>query len=75
MVNKIIGTKLQVYRGTRQKTSGGLLKKDLIKNKRGKIVSLKKHILGLKSFKVNKLTPKTSEELKELRKLRKHKNN
>ena len=34
--------RLQVWRGERLKTSGGLYKKDLIKNKRGKIVSKKK---------------------------------
>lgn len=34
--------RLQVWRGERLKTSGGLFKKDLIKNKRGKIVSKKK---------------------------------
>ena len=34
--------RLQVWRGERLKTSGGLSRKDLIKNKRGKIVSKKK---------------------------------
>ena len=34
--------RLEVWRGTRAKTSGGLTKADLIKNKRGKIVSKKK---------------------------------
>ena len=34
--------RLEVWRGTRAKTSGGLRKSDLIKNKRGKIVSKKK---------------------------------
>ena len=34
--------RLQVWRGERLKTSGGLFRKDLIKNKRGKIVSKKK---------------------------------
>ena len=34
--------RLQVWRGERLKTSGGLYRKDLIKNKRGKIVSKKK---------------------------------
>ena len=32
----------EVWRGIRAKTSGGLVKADLIKNKRGKIVSKKK---------------------------------
>ena len=34
--------RLQVWRGELAKTTGGLTKKDLIKNKRGKIVSRKK---------------------------------
>ena len=34
--------RLEVWRGTRLKTSGGLTKADLVKNKRGKIVSKKK---------------------------------
>ena len=34
--------RLEVWRGVRLKTSGGLTKADLIKNKRGKIVSKKK---------------------------------
>ena len=32
----------EVFAGTRKKTSGGLTKADLTKNKRGKIVSKKK---------------------------------
>ena len=34
--------RIAVWRGDRLKTTGGLFKKDLIKNKRGKIVSAKK---------------------------------
>ena len=32
----------EVWRGVRKKTSGGLTAKDLIRNKRGKVVSRKK---------------------------------
>ena len=32
----------EVWRGIRKKTSGGLTKADLVKNKRGKLVSKKK---------------------------------
>ena len=35
------GSRLEVYRGTKQKTAGGLSKKDLKLNKYGKIVSKK----------------------------------
>lgn len=36
------GSRAEVFHGTAYKTAGGLLKKDLIKNKHGHIVSLKK---------------------------------
>ena len=38
--------RLEVWRGNRLKTSGGLTKADLVKNKRGKIVSKKKSSIG-----------------------------
>ena len=38
-----IGSRRQVYNGNAEKTSGGLVKSDLIKNKHGRIVSSKKH--------------------------------
>jgi len=36
----------KVWHGTLKKTPGGLTKKDLMKNKRGKIVSKKRHNLA-----------------------------
>lgn len=48
---KTIGTRAKVWHGTAEKTSGGLTKGDLMKNKRGEIVSKKKHALGLKALK------------------------
>jgi len=42
-----IGSKRQVWNGTAERTPGGLTKSDLIKNKRGKIVSKKKHKRGI----------------------------
>ena len=58
-----IGTRLQVFKGTAARTSGNLRKKDLIKNKVGKIVSKKKQSLAkknsnLKEFLVGKPAPK-----------------
>merc|ERR1719495_2274116 len=47
----LIGTKAQVFRGTKTKTKGGLVKKDLMKNKNGKIISRKRHKAGKKIFK------------------------
>lgn len=38
------GTRAQVWHGTAKRTSGGLTKKDLIKNKAGRIVSKAKYI-------------------------------
>lgn len=38
----LIGSRAQVYHGTAYKTSGGLVKKDLLQNKHGRIVSSKK---------------------------------
>ena len=46
-----VGSKAQVYHGTAKHTSGGLTKKDLMKTKKGRIVSKKKHALGKKALK------------------------
>ena len=46
-----VGTKAQVYHGTAKHTSGGLVKKDLMKTKKGRIVSRKKHAAGKKALK------------------------
>ena len=44
----LIGTRAQVWHETAYKTSGGLTKGDLIKNKEGRIVSRSKHITAKK---------------------------
>jgi hypothetical protein len=46
-----VGSKAQVWHGTAKRTSGGLTKKDLMKTKKGRIVSKKKHALGKKALK------------------------
>ena len=43
--------KSSVFRGTKVKTSGGLKKSDLIKNKNGKIVSRRRNLAGKKNYK------------------------
>ena len=43
------GKKWQVFKGTRAKSQGGLTKKNLVKNKRGRVVSKKKSALGKKN--------------------------
>ena len=48
------GSMAQVFHGTAKHTPGGLVKKDLMKTKNGRIVSKKKHAAGLKAIKVLK---------------------
>merc|ERR1711941_6850 len=53
----IRGSRSQVWRGTKQKTkSSGMTKSQLMKNKRGKIVSKKAHAAGLRKWKRNGLS-------------------
>jgi len=40
---KTFGSRAEVFHGNSKKTTGGLEKKDLLKNKHGEIVSRKKH--------------------------------
>merc|ERR1712114_73616 len=42
--------KSSVFRGTKAKTAGGLKKSDLVRNKRGKVVSRKQAEAGKKAF-------------------------
>jgi hypothetical protein len=46
-----VGTRAQVWHKTAKKTSGGLIKNDLMKNKHGRIVSKRKHKTGKKTIK------------------------
>lgn len=45
-----VGSKSQVFHGTAKHTSGGLTKKDLMKTRKGRIVSKKKHAAGKKAL-------------------------
>lgn len=45
-----VGSNAQVFHGTALRTSGGLTKDKLMKNKNGRIVSRKKHAAGLKAL-------------------------
>ncbi len=49
-----IGSRAQVWHGTAKKTSGGLLKSDLMMNKAGRIVSKAKHITAKKEMRLVK---------------------
>lgn len=51
MTEHTFGSKAQVWHGTARKTSGGLTKKDLMKNKHGRIISRRKHSIGKRSIK------------------------
>ena len=64
-----VGTKAQVYHGAADRTSGGLKKKDLMKNKRGRIVSKKQHAAGKRAYTRNKLAKykKTKAQMAQLR--------
>ena len=46
-----VGSKAQVWHQTAKHTSGGLTRKDLMKTKKGRIVSRKKHAAGKKALK------------------------
>ncbi len=48
---RTIGSRAEVWHNVCEKTVSGLKKKDLMKTKNGRIVSRKKHLLGLKSIK------------------------
>merc|ERR1719192_2632748 len=55
------GSKRQVWKGTKEKTkASGFTKKDLMENKRGKIVSKKAHKAGLRKYKANGLSKWTT---------------
>lgn len=62
---KKIGHKNEVFKGQATRTSGGLQKEDLMKNKHGRIVSVKKHELGKKNIDRLKSFQKGSESKKE----------
>jgi hypothetical protein len=46
--NKVVGSRAEVWHGTCRKTAGGLMKKDLMKNKAGRLVSKAKHMTAKK---------------------------
>ena len=46
-----VGSKAQVYHGTAKHTSGGLTKNNLMKTRKGRIVSKRKHAAGKKALK------------------------
>ena len=53
-VKKTFGSRAEVFHGNAKKTTGGLIKKDLLKNKHGEIVSRKKHLSAKKEKRLEK---------------------
>jgi hypothetical protein len=51
---ELFGSRIQVTNGTSYKTTGGLLKKDLLMNKWGRIVSAKKYVTAKKERRLEK---------------------
>lgn len=51
---ELFGSRVQVVRGNAYKTSGGLLKNDLLMNKNGRIVSVLKHKTAKKEKRLEK---------------------
>jgi hypothetical protein len=51
---KTNGSRAEVFHGNAAHTTGGLTKKDLIKNKHGEIVSKKKHLQAKKDKRLEK---------------------
>jgi hypothetical protein len=51
---KSIGSRAEVFHKNARHTSGGLTKKDLLKNKHGEIVSRKKHFQAKKDKRLEK---------------------
>jgi len=54
MFNRTVGSRAQVWHGTAKRTSGGLHKSDLLKNKHGRIVSRRLHTLAKKEKRLKK---------------------
>lgn len=65
----VVGKKWQVWNGTRQKTAGGLTKKDLMVSKSGKVVSKKlasKGKANMKKYGLGKWTAAVQKVRKEM---------
>jgi hypothetical protein len=54
MHTKKVGSRAEVFHGNAHHTSGMLMKKDLMKNKHGEIVSKKKHFQAKKDKRLEK---------------------
>jgi hypothetical protein len=57
--DELVGSRAQVWHGTAYKTAGGLTKKNLLKNKHGRIVSKSKHTTARREKRLEKHGYKT----------------
>ena len=64
MTREHVKQKIEVWSGERKKTASGLTKKDLMKNKDGKIVSKKQHKKGKELYRMMKKEGKLAEPFK-----------
>lgn len=73
MFKQKIGSKRQVWNRTAHHTAGGLQRHHLMKNKRGRIVSIRKHNLAKKRYATSgfKKYQKNKMEMAQLRKKKK----
>ena len=87
---KTFGSRAEVFHGTAKKTSGGLIKKDLLRNKHGAIVSKKKYFTAKKERRLERhgyfakkgkfgyvkkvITAKKGKKAKKAKKVKKDKN-
>ena len=53
-MEKTVGSRAEVMHGTARKTTGGLMKKDLLMNKNGRIVSRRKHVTAKREKRLEK---------------------
>lgn len=60
---KIIGSRAEVWHGNANRTSGGLTKENLMMNKRGRIISIKKYELAMKEQIVKELCENQAEPI------------
>ena len=64
MTRQHVQDKIDVWHGLKKKTSSGLTKRDLMKNKNGKIVSKKQHKKGQELYRMMKKQGKLAEPFK-----------
>jgi hypothetical protein len=61
---QLVGSRVQVWNGTAYKTAGGLCKGDIVRNKRGRLVSLRNQEKGRRLRK--SLSPRKRKQLDEM---------